>query len=481
MHSGVAMEPGEIAEECGGEAVGAMFTRLVEYVPGTAATRNAVASSISTKDNKVFTVRLRKGWRFHDGTEVKARNFVKAWDYSAKKGQRGAGYFIHIAGSGEVTRSRGLSGLKVVGDHTFTVTLNKPYGGFVSQLGGLAFAPLPDSFFTNRAGYRKRPVGNGPYRFVSRSAGGEITVQRFDRYGGKVKPNVRKVVYRPFPDWDDAYDALVQGKVDFVPEVASTTGLGGRVLNRPYPGIHLLNFPMGDPKTAGNADFRKALSMAIPRDDVAEELGATRVAADSFIPPPTPGAGRATCGRFCRYDPAGARAALAKARAAGFKPPKEFALYYNADGMHEEWVEKVVDAVGKTLNGQVKVVAKPKATFADLLDLTATGKPKGMFRWAWVLDSLHMADVLATYRSGSPWNHGRYRSRSYDALLDAADRTPSRTKAASLYRAAEKVLVRDMPAIPLFFDRSIAGYSENVSNVTLTPLGTLDLLSVKTS
>ncbi|MEV7970637.1 hypothetical protein AB0O34_32300 [Sphaerisporangium sp. NPDC088356] len=113
-------------------------------------------------------------------------------------------------------------------------------------------------------------------------------------------------------------------------------------------------------------------------------------------------------------------------------------------------------AITKTLKGKVKVVAKPKATFSDLLD-TMKGKPKGMSRWAWILDSPHMADVLATYRSGGVFNWGQYRSKKFDALLDAADRTPSPTKAASLYRRAEKVLVQEMPAIPLFFYRNVAG------------------------
>ncbi|GGK63064.1 peptide ABC transporter substrate-binding protein [Sphaerisporangium melleum] len=475
---GRLLEPAEQGAECGSEAVSAMFTGLVEYIPGTAATRLAVASSITTKDNKVFTVRLKKGWRFHDGSEVKARNFVRAWNHAVSGDQDGSGYFTRIAGYDKVTASRGLAGLKVLGDHAFTITLARPYGGFVSLLTNSAFAPLPDMFFKDRAAYRRKPVGDGPFRFVSRS-GDQITVERFDGYGGAAKPQVAKIVYRSFDVWDDAYKALVRGEIDFLPDLPRTTGLNGRVLERPYPGVHMLSMPMAHRKVAGNADFRRAISMAIPRDEVVKPFQGARVPADSFIPPPTPGRAAGACGKACRYDPAAARAALAKAQAAGFTPPKEFALYYNEDGGHGDWVKLVAKAVTKTFRGKLKVVPKGKATFGALLELMADGSPKGMSRWAWVEDGLHLADVLSTYRTGSEYNYGEYSNRRFDALLDAADRTTSKTKAASLYRRAEKVLAADMPAIPLFFYRSKVGYSENVSNVQLTPYGLLDIRTVK--
>ena len=42
-----------------------------------------LAESVQTNDNQNFTVRIKKGVKFHDGTEVKAKNFVDAWNYTA--------------------------------------------------------------------------------------------------------------------------------------------------------------------------------------------------------------------------------------------------------------------------------------------------------------------------------------------------------------------------------------------------------------
>ncbi|MEV6983273.1 ABC transporter substrate-binding protein [Sphaerisporangium sp. NPDC051017] len=472
------MEPAELDEACGGEALGAMFTGLVEYLPGRAATRYAVASSITTKDNKVFTVRLKKGWRFHDGTEVKARNFVKAWSHGARESANGSYYFQHIAGFQKPARSGVLSGLKVIDDHAFTITLNEPFGGFVPMLGRLAFAPLPDSFFTSPSAYRNSPIGNGPYRFVSRT-GEDVTVERYDDYGGPALPAAGRIVYRTYADWDAAYKALLDGQVDFAPNIPRATGLGGRVVNTPSGGIHVLNFPMRQPKISGNADFRRAISTAIPRETIGKEFGASRVPADSFVPPPALGARRGTCGEACAYDQAGARAALARARAAGFVPPKTFTIYYNGDAQHSRWAKLAATAATKALGGQVKVVAASVPTFADLLTRAEQGTLQGAYRWAWLLDSPHVSDVLATYRTADSSNHTGYSDKGFDALLAAADRTPSPSRAGALYRRAEKILVRDLPAVPLFFYRNVAGYSDRLSNVHSTLFGSLDVTSVR--
>ena len=60
-----------------------MFSSLIEYRSDTQASFNLVAESITTTDAKVYDIKLKKGWKFHDGTEVKAKNFVDAWNWGA--------------------------------------------------------------------------------------------------------------------------------------------------------------------------------------------------------------------------------------------------------------------------------------------------------------------------------------------------------------------------------------------------------------
>ena len=105
----------------------------MHYNPETAAPENDIAESITTEDNQNFTVKLVKGYKFHDGTEVKAKNFVDAWNYASYgPNAQSSGYFMEpIEGYGDLQCADAeckekpkvdkLTGLKVVDDHTFTV------------------------------------------------------------------------------------------------------------------------------------------------------------------------------------------------------------------------------------------------------------------------------------------------------------------------------------------------------------------------
>ncbi|WP_067182659.1 peptide ABC transporter substrate-binding protein [Microtetraspora niveoalba] len=466
-------------DACGSEPLDALFTGLTEYVPGTSRSRYAVATSIITKDNRVYHVTLRKGWKFHDGTEVKARNFVEAWNQAASTKTDSSFLFEEIEGYGK----RKMSGLKVTGDHTFTITLSAPLGVFVKRLSLPAFSPLPDSILKSPASFRKKPVGNGPFRVVSWSPSSESVVERFDGYPG-AKPAVQRIVYRAYRDEDVLYADLRSGDVDFTTLIPSTKiatfrkDLGGRVISRAGHVNQVVTFPA---KVAANSDFRKALSMAIDRETITREVfGGGRVPARSFVPPTAEGSRRDSCGQVCTYNPAMARKHLAKALASGFRPPAVLPLYYNADSAHGDWVKRVAASVNKTLGGKVKVVAKSLPTFSAFRDAVTGGRLDGMFRAGWQLDYPHIQNVLAPmYSSGGVSNDGDYRNPRFDALLRSADRQRSSAKAIRLYQQAEALLVRDLPAIPLWNYGQQAGFSERIAKAGLTPTGWLDPLTVK--
>ncbi|MEU6428165.1 ABC transporter substrate-binding protein [Microbispora sp. NPDC046973] len=465
---------------CGGDVLDALFTGLVEYDPRTSRATYAMARSISTKDNRRFTVRLREGWRFHDGTEVKAHNFVDAWNQAAGGMSGNAVLFEGIKGFG----SRVMSGLRVVDDHTFTIELERPFGPFIQKLGHVAFSPLPDSALKSPASFRRKPVGNGPFRAVTWAPGGTSVLKRFDGYPGRMKARVEEITYRTYRDDNTAYADLLGGRLDFISPMPATAALraaedlDGRVINPVIGVVQEIGIPL---RLGTNADLRRALSMAIDREAIARDVfHGSRTPADAFVPPTAEGAKSGACGTFCRYDPALARKYLARAKAKGFRTPASIPLYYNADGVgYEEWVKAITASVGKVFKGEVTVVPRTVKTFDEFQRATYKGTLKGMFRMGWQLDFPHIQNALGTFASGDGSNFGLYRNPRFDALLRTADREVSRARAIKLYRKAEAMLVRDMPAIPLWFYRYEAGYSRRIAPPGLTPFGWLDPASVR--
>ncbi len=74
--------PAATNETGGGKILDAIFAGLV-YYDGDGAVHNEVADSITTDDAQTFTVKLKDGWTFTDGTPVQAHNFVDAWNWGA--------------------------------------------------------------------------------------------------------------------------------------------------------------------------------------------------------------------------------------------------------------------------------------------------------------------------------------------------------------------------------------------------------------
>ncbi|HEX6579152.1 MAG TPA: ABC transporter substrate-binding protein, partial [Jiangellaceae bacterium] len=156
--------PANTNETCGGNPQQqGIFSMLVRYDPDTAAPEMEIAESIESDDNITWTVTLKDGWTFHDGSPITANSFVDAWNFSAlgENGYLSSYFFEPIEGFAEVqgelddegayiegsATAETMSGLEVVDDRTFTITLTSPQSAFPQRLGYTAFAPLPEVFY----------------------------------------------------------------------------------------------------------------------------------------------------------------------------------------------------------------------------------------------------------------------------------------------------------------------------------------------
>ena len=194
--------PANTNEVCGGNLLDAIDAKLVHYNADTAAPELDIAESIETKDNQTFTVKLKPGYKFHDGTEVKAKNFVDAWNWNCVRPQRQSERLLLRADrratptlqcgtrfrgeadcEGKPAKAKEMSGLKVVDDHTFTIKTTDKVSNLPVRLGYTAFAPLPDSFFSDPKAYGEKPIGAGPFKLDSKTdtRDGRVEVRRLLR------------------------------------------------------------------------------------------------------------------------------------------------------------------------------------------------------------------------------------------------------------------------------------------------------------
>ncbi|GAA2970627.1 peptide ABC transporter substrate-binding protein [Actinokineospora diospyrosa] len=490
--------PGNTTESGGSKVIRSLFTGLTRYDPVTGESKNAVAEKIDTTDSKVYTIKLKSGWKFHDGTPVKAKNFVDAWNFTAASpnGQQGASFFEQVQGYKDVhtedpdgtagpqkapePTAKEMSGLKVVDDSTFEVTLNAPFAVFPLKLGYNPFFPLPDSFFSDQKAFEAKPVGNGPFKFVSRKPNAEIVLTRNDDYAGDDKPKFKDLTFKIFESNEAAYTAIVGGDLDFLDTIPPTGIAGGKYKqdlegrngSTPYMGNQTLTFPYYDP-TYANVDLRKALSLAINRQEIVDKIfDGTRIPADGWVNPAVPGYAKGQCGDLCTYNPEKAKEYLAKS---GFKGTVKFST--NADGGHKDWMTATCNSIKNALG--IECLYEPIPTFAETRQKINARQMNAIFRTGWIADYPSIENFLnQLYRTGASSNDGEYSNPKLDEILGRADSAPSVDEANKLYQEGERILAEDFPVIPLWNQTAQYGWSERLDGARLTSLRELDLTNV---
>ncbi|MET9295410.1 ABC transporter substrate-binding protein [Streptomyces sp. NPDC003077] len=482
------LEPANTNEVQGGKVLEMVFRGLRHYDPRTGAAKNAVAERITSSDGRNFTVRLKDGWRFHDGEKVTAGSFVDAWNYGAllDNRQKNAPFFQYIEGYEKVHPERGtptartLSGLKVVNEREFRVRLRQKFSSWPDTLGYAAFVPLPRAFYEDHAGWLKKPVGNGPYRVEKYARGWQMRLRKWAGYPGPDKARNEGVDLRVYTDNNSAYMDLQADNLDVVDDVPAAQlknvkgDLGGRYVNQPAGILQTLTFPLYDKGwgAEGREKVRRGVSMAIDRERITRQIfrGTRTPAGDWTSPVLGKGGGYRgdLCGDACAYDPARARRLIAEG---GGLPGGRIKLAYNADtGSHKDWIDAVCNSVNKALGKDNACVGDPVGTFADYRNRITDRKMTGPFRAGWQMDYPLIQNFLQPmYYTGAPSNDGEFSDRKFDRLVDAANREPEKKASVRLFQEAETVLRDRMPVIPLWYQNGSGGYSTRVRHVALNP------------
>ncbi|MFI1964047.1 ABC transporter substrate-binding protein [Streptomyces pathocidini] len=482
------IEPANTSEVQGGKVLDMIFRGLKEYDPKTGEAKDAMAESVKTDDQQNFTFTLKKGWKFSDGTPVTAKSYVDAWNYGAylPNKQIGSYFFSDIEGYDDVhpadeksePKAKTMSGLKVVDDHTFTVKLKEKFSTWPQRLGYKAYSPLPQAFFDDHDAWLKKPIGNGPYQVDSFQKGKGMQLSVNESYAGDSKPKNKGVELKVYTDYNTAYNDVLAGNLDVLDDVPAgqlanvESDMGGRYINQPAGIIQTLAFPLYAEGwgTKDAAKVRQGISMAINREEITKKIFQdTRTPAKDFTSPVlgVPGGySEDVCGEFCTYDPKKAKQLIEEG---GGIPGGQLVLSSNVDtGSHRDWMDAVCNSINNALGKKDSCRVNPVGTFADYRNQVTDKEMKGPFRAGWQMDYPLIDNFLTPlYKTGASSNDGSYSNKEFDELLGKANAEADTGKAIKLYQDAEKLLVQDMPAIPLWYQNGSSAHSERVDNVKL--------------
>ncbi|OBF51868.1 ABC transporter substrate-binding protein [Mycobacterium sp. 852002-53434_SCH5985345] len=478
-------------DSLGGRILDRLFAGLVSY-DAAGKPSPEVAQSVETTDNINYRIILKPGWKFTDGSPVTAHSFVDAWNYGAlsTNAQLQQSFFSPIVGYDEVAGLKGdrkparttMSGLQVVNDLEFDVRLKAPTVDFALRLGHNAFYPLPATAFRDMAAFGRNPVGNGPYELASGTDGPawehnvKIDLKPNPDYHGNRKPHNKGLRFEFYANLDTAYADLLSGNLDVLDTIPSSAltiyqrDLGGNAASGPVAVSQSLDTPLRLPHFGGEEGRlrRLALSAAINRPQICQQIfNGTRSPARDFTASSLPGFDRNIPGNAgLDFNPERARQLWAQANA--ISPwSGRYWIAYNADSGHQEWVDAVANSIKNVLG--IDAVGAPHPTFAGFRTQITNRTIDTAFRAGWIGDYPSMIEFLAPlYATGAGSNDVGYSSREFDAGLATAEAAPNLQQADVLVNEAQRILLHDMPAVPLWYYIAVVGWSPQVGSVKLT-------------
>jgi peptide/nickel transport system substrate-binding protein len=474
-----AGDPGNLDPTLGRGAVNeiflAMCQRLYEYgaklqlVPVLAA-----AVPVLSKDKLSYTIQLRQGIQFNDGTPFNAQAVVTTVQRN-----------MTLPGSTALSKYADVDSVTQSGPYTVVYHLkarDSTFEGNPNVLSPAALDKLGDNFGAN-------PVCVGPFMFDHRVAGDNITLIKSPYYYDKGNIYLDKIVYKPMLDATAAAAALKAGDIQAFDNV-STADLDGvrqtsslRVIqayNLGWTGILInignkngvLNLPytnMGTP-LASSAKLRLAFEEAIDRNTLNKVVfdGLEQVSCTE-IPPANTAWYDATKIPCTPYNPVDAKKLVA---ASGFpNPTVHLLLVGTTDNLRKaQFIQAQEAVVG------IKVVI-------DATDIpTATARRiSGNFDAnlaGFVPGNVDPTGMIKLDTSGSS-NYGGYSNPRLDLILSIGLKATSIKARSTLYRAAQQIIASDRPYIPLYNPIIFAGVSANVTGVQLDYRGVLNVANAR--
>ncbi|QQS00924.1 MAG: ABC transporter substrate-binding protein [Austwickia sp.] len=489
--------PANTSETCGGDVLDLTTSKLVYYTPESGKAENDIAEKIDTTDSKTFKVTLKKGYKFSDGTEVKAKNFIDAWNYAAygPNAQSSGSFMEPIDGYDEVSTKtatvKEMKGLKKgADDYSFDITLKSPLSDFAGRLGYTAFAPMPDAFLSNPKGdFGKKPIGAGPYKVTQWDANAQIVMEKNKDYSGKFGGQADKITYKIYQDSGAAYKDVQANNLDVTNDYPSEAIVGGRyktdlpdrwALRTDAGVVQFVGFasPKADPAIQ-NPKLKQAISMAINRQQIIDTVfnGERKPLAGWVAAKAVGDYQENACGEYCVYDKDKAQAKLKEA--GGYTGT--LTISYNADSGHKQWVEATCQSITNTLN--IPCQGAPAVDFKTFLNALKKRETKGLYRYGWQMDyplpENFLGPIYSKKAIADGSNYNDYDNPAFDKKLEEAAQAKSAADGAKLYFDAEKLLAENMPVVPLWGASARAGWSNKVTNVKIDAFGRPDYRNVK--
>jgi oligopeptide transport system substrate-binding protein len=435
-----------------------LFSGLVALSPELDVVPDVARAWEISEGGRRFVFHLRQGVEWSDGRAVTAGDFEYAWKRALDpdSGSPSADFLHDLKGARVFHRGEGRRdevGVRATDELTLVVALEGPVGYFPQLLTNAAYFPVPRHVVEARGnGWTEDGVfvSNGPFRLEAWKRGELLLLSRNPTYHGRFRGNVERVKLFPLTDWAgrlEMYEADGLGVlgIAFFPMAERERARqwhAGEYVSGPGLKTYYVAFDVSRPPF-DDVRVRRAFAMATDRETLADVVlrGYVSPATGGFLPPGMPGHSPEI---GLPYNPERARRLLAEAGYPGGRgfPPVSTLAFGAAQSRAEHLASQWREVLGVETHWQI-------LPWAEYLDKLARNPPQ-IVNLMWAADYPDPDNFLRVCRART-W--GDWQNATYDRLVERARQVMDQEERMRLYRQADRLLMEEVPILPLTYER----------------------------
>jgi len=441
-----------------------------------------------SRDGRTYTIHIRKGVTFHDGSQLTADDVVfsieRLLEHKRARRSIACSYLGVIKGADAFARGKAahLAGLVALDPSRIEISLDRPYLSFLEVLAMDDLRIAPRSVVTRRGerAFRSAPVGTGPFKLKEWTSDGLRLVAHEDYFAGR--PYLDEVVIHfPKPGERDAGNArFLRGEIQIVEPTSDSLPVLARdptVEIHRYQELSLsfLGLQTGSPPW-NDARIRKAIAQAIDRKALAQLSPTTRREAQGILPPGLPGYSPSP--KAPAYDPDAARALLAEAgypEGRGLRPLRLYTAQSGSSSVAKSNA-RLKDDLAK-VGIVLEIHEVPWSRLIELIEDSAAPA----FQLGWIADLPDPDAFLRTlFEPGGSANYFNFLDPDTAVSLERGASETNPLERARIYRELEKAILDKAPLVPLFHSMGMIASRRDVHGLKPGPMGiaSLDLETV---